>query len=244
MRFLIFALGLLLVTTPLAAKDQLSADQQEEVRQLVRDTLLKNPEILMEAMQILQSKQEAAREEMQKAALSQLSDLLVTPGITPIDGNPDGDVTIVEFFDYQCGYCKRAYPTIMDVVNSDKNIRFVMKEFAILGPVSEIAARAALASQKQGKYKEFHKELMTVRGRLSEEKVYKTAEDLGMDVDQLKKDMQADDVSQEITSTRQIAQSLNITGTPAFIVGEQILPGAVPADTLKEAVKKARAKKK
>lgn len=243
MRFLIFALALLLATTPLAAKDQLSTDQQDEVRQLVRDTLLKNPEIIMEAMQVLQAKQEAAREEMQKAALSQLSDLVVTPGVTPVAGNPKGDVTIVEFFDYQCGYCKRAFPTIMEVVNSDKNIRFVMKEFAILGPVSEIAARAALAAQKQGKYNEFHEELMTVRGRLSEEKIYKTAEDLGMDLDQLKKDMQADDVTKEIISTRQIAKSLDITGTPAFIIGEQILPGAVPAEALKDAVKEARAKK-
>lgn len=243
MRFLIFALALLLATTPLAAKDQLSTDQQDEVRQLVRDTLLKNPEIIMEAMQVLQAKQEAAREEMQKAALSQLSDLVVTPGVTPVAGNPKGDVTIVEFFDYQCGYCKRAFPTIMEVVNSDKNIRFVMKEFAILGPVSEIAARAALAAQKQGKYNEFHEKLMTVRGRLSEEKIYKTAEDLGMDLDQLKKDMQADDVTKEIISTRQIAKSLDITGTPAFIIGEQILPGAVPAEALKDAVKEARAKK-
>lgn len=243
MRFLLIALGFLLMTSPLAAQDQLSVDQKEEVRQLVRDTLLKNPEILMEAMQVLQAKQEAAREEMQKAALSQLTDHIITPGITPIGGNPKGDVTIVEFFDYQCGYCKRAFPTIMEVVNSDQNIRFVMKEFAILGPVSEIAARAALASQKQGKYEDFHKELMTVRGRLSEDKIYKTAEGLGMNVDQLKKDMQADDVTKEITSTRTIAQSLNITGTPAFIVGDQILPGAVPGEALIEAVKEARAKK-
>ncbi|NVK19096.1 MAG: DsbA family protein [Methylocystaceae bacterium] len=242
MRILILALSFFLLTQPLLADDNLSTGQQDEVRELVRDTLLKNPEILMESMQILQERQEQAKAEMQQKALTALKDKMIIPGITPIGGNPEGDVTMIEFFDYQCGYCKRAFPGVMEVVNNDKNIKYVLKEFAILGPMSEVAARAALAAQMQGKYMDFHTAMMTVRGRLSEEKIYKTAQDLGLDLDRLKTDMKSDTVNQEITSTRQLANLLNITGTPAFIIGDQIMPGAMPPEALIEAVKNQREK--
>lgn len=242
MRFLIIALGFFLFTQPLLADDTLSTAQQEEVRKLVRDTLLKDPEILMEAMQILQERQELAKAEMQQKALAALKDKMITPGVTPIGGNPKGDVTMVEFFDYQCGYCKRAFPGVMEVINNDKNIKYVLKEFAILGEVSEVAARAALAAEMQGKYMDFHTALMTVRGRLSEDKIYKTAQELGLDLDRLKADMKSDSVNKEITSTRELAKLLNITGTPAFIIGDEIMPGALPPEALIEAVKKQREK--
>lgn len=223
------------------AADALNSSQEEEVRKLVRDTLLANPEILVEAMGILQARQEQARIDQQKSNLKHLSSNLKGP-ITPTDGNPDGDVTMIEFFDYQCGFCKKAFPGVMQVLKEDKNLNYVFKEFAILGPESEIAARAALASQKQGKYKQFHVALMTVRGRLSEDKIMKTAKSLNLNMDQLKEDMHSDDVNDEISSTRELAQRLGITGTPAFIIGDQIIPGAVPPQALKDAIEVERKK--
>lgn len=237
--FLLTFLGF--TTSHALAEETLNANQQDEVRKLVRETLLSNPEILVEAMNILQTRQEQARIEQQRGALSQLASNIEGP-LTPIGGNPDGDVTMIEFFDYQCGYCKKAFPGVMQVINEDKNIRYIFKEFAILGPESEIAARVALAAGKQGKYMEFHVAMMTVRGRLNEGKILKTAESLGLDMDQLKTDMQSNEVNAEISSTREIAQRLGITGTPAFIIGDQIIPGAVPPQALKDAVEKNRKK--
>lgn len=224
------------------AADPLNSDQKKEVRDLVRETLLENPEIIMEAMKVLQARQELASAKQQKSALTQFRASLINGPLTPISGNPDGDVTLIEFFDYQCGYCKKAFPGVMRVINDDKNIRYVSKEFAILGPVSEIAARAALAAEKQGRYMDFHVAMMTVRGRLNENKILKTAQSLGLNMDQLKTDMQSDQVSAEIQTTRAIASSLGITGTPAFIIGDQIIPGAVPEETLKEAISQYRNK--
>lgn len=241
MRFALFLLSCLLIALPLKADEPLNTLQQEEVRKLVRDTLLKNPEILMEAMEILQRKQELARQNQQKEALRTLtSQNLIEGPVTPIGGNPEGDVTIVEFFDYLCGYCKRAFPGIMEVINSDKNVRYVFKEFAILRPESEIAARAALAAGMQGKYMEMHTAMMTIRGRLSEDKIFKTAENVGLDTAKLKTDMSSAPVNAEIQSTRELAQSLGISGTPAFIIGEQIIPGAVPPQVLREAIQNVR----
>lgn len=222
------------------AEESLSKKQQEEVRKLVRDTIMANPEILVEAMEGLQARQEQARLEQQKNTLKHVR---FETDTTPLAGNLKGDITLVEFFDYQCGYCKRAFPGVMEVVNSDKNIRYVLKEFAILGPDSEIAARAALAANMQDKYMEFHTAMMTVRGRLNEDKIMKTAASIGLNVDKLKKDMQSEGVNVEIQSTRAIAQALGITGTPAFIIGDEVIPGAVPPAALKEVIARQRAKK-
>jgi len=241
MRFLILFLSAILISFSAHAEDKLSIQEQGQVRDLVRETILANPEILVEAMNILQKRQEQAQKEQQKNILASLDGALITKA-TPIAGNPKGDVTLIEFFDYQCGYCKRAFPGVMKVINADKNIKYVLKEFAILGPNSEIAARAALAAKMQGKYMEFHTEMMTVRGRLTENKIIKTAASLGLDTDKLKADMKSDAVNQEINSTREIARALNITGTPAFIIGDQIIPGAVPPAALISAIEKQRQK--
>ncbi|NVJ93800.1 MAG: DsbA family protein [Methylocystaceae bacterium] len=242
MRFFIALLSLCVLSFSIHAEETLNDTQQDEVRKLVRETLLKNPEIIMEAMQVLQAKQQEQQAKMQKIALADIRKNKLITAITPTGGNPKGDVTFVEFFDYQCGYCKRAFPGVMEVINSDKNIRYVFKEFAILGPASEIAARAALAAKKQGKYMDFHMAMMKVNGRLSEDKILKTAESVGLDIKKLQEDMKSDEVTEEIVSTREIAQRLDITGTPGFIIGDQIIPGAVPPETLVQAIKQQREK--
>ncbi|HFC04906.1 MAG TPA: DsbA family protein [Rhizobiales bacterium] len=155
-------------------------------------------------------------------------------------GNPNGDVTMVEFFDYNCGYCKRSLPDVMKMIKNDKNVKVVMKEFPILGEGSNFAARAAIASREQGKYWEFHLALLKKRGAVNEASVMKTAKLMGLDVEKLRKDMKAPVVDQIIKRNYAIAQQLNINGTPAFIIAENIFPGAVGFDVLSNAVAKVR----
>jgi protein-disulfide isomerase len=159
----------------------------------------------------------------------------------PVLGNRRGDVTLVEFFDYQCGYCKAVHADVRRLIDSDTNIRLVYKEFPILGPASITASRAALAAQRQGKYDALHVALMENRGQLDDDKIYRIAASAGLDLDRLKKDMQAPEISEALQKNLRLASELNIRGTPAFVVGDQIVPGAVGLDKLKELIASGRA---
>lgn len=223
-----------------AADEALSPAQEEAVRGLVRQYILENPEIIAEAIDRLRSKQQAAAQEAQKEAIAVHADKLNFDPESPVLGNPDGDVTLVEFFDYQCGYCKAVYPAVMEAVEKDGNVRLVMKEFPILGPASVYASRAALAAREQDKYAEFHAALMTLKGALSEEQVDAAAKDVGLDLEQLKVDMAAPEVDEQISATMSLARALDIGGTPAFVVGDMLMPGAVPLERLKAAIDRAR----
>mgnify|MGYP003349870446 CR=1 FL=1 len=150
------------------------------------------------------------------------------------------DVTIYEFFDYNCGYCKSVVKTIMDVLSEDKKINFVFVEFPILSKQSYIAAKAALASKKQDLYNEFHISLMNIKGRVNEEKVFSNAKEIGLDIDQLKIDMNNPEIEQQLVKNREIAKLLGLNGTPAFIIGDIIYPGALNLNNLKEIIKQFR----
>ena len=150
------------------------------------------------------------------------------------------DVTIYEFFDYNCGYCKSVVKTIMDVLSEDKKINFVFVEFPILSKQSYIAAKAALASKKQDLYNEFHISLMSIKGRVNEGKVFSTAKEIGLDIDQLKIDMNSPEIEQQLVKNREIAKLLGLNGTPAFIIGDIIYPGALNLNNLKEIIKQFR----
>ena len=160
----------------------------------------------------------------------------------PVLGNPDGDVTLVEFFDYRCTYCKQVHPVVMQLLWDDGNIRYVAKEYPILGPVSTVAAQAALASQKQGKYAAFSNALMSARS-LNEDLVFKIAQDIGMDPIRLLDDIDAleDDISQTIANNITLAKQLGLQGTPAFIAGESLVPGATSRSGLEKLISDARA---
>jgi protein-disulfide isomerase len=159
---------------------------------------------------------------------------------SPVGGNPDGDVTLVEFFDYNCGYCKRVMPAVEAVAEADPNLRIVYKEFPILSEGSMIAARAALASRAQDLYEPFHEALMGFEGRIGESEVFAIAEGVGLDVEQLREDMGSDAVTAEIAANMDLARALQINGTPAFVVGDQVIPGAVPQAQLESAIAEAR----
>lgn len=222
------------------AADALTEAQADQVRTIVRDYLIENPEVLVEAMEALQAREQAAAERTQKDALKQHAGAIFNDPGSPVFGNPDGDVTLVEFFDYQCGYCKAVYPAVMQAVEDDKNLRVVMKEFPILGPASVYASRAALASREQGKYAELHGALMAHKGKLDEATVDAIAKDVGLDLDTLKQDMTSGPVEDQIGVTMALARALGIRGTPAFVVGDTLLPGAVPLERLKQEIEKAR----
>jgi len=164
---------------------------------------------------------------------------------SPEAGNPDGDVTLVEFFDYNCGYCKKAFSAVQEVLEKDKKVRVVFKEFPILGPSSETAAKWALAAGKQKKYFEFHKKLMNNKSPIDDVLLEKIAKDIGMDVDQAKKDTGSADVLKQIEDNRSLASSLGLGGTPAFVIGEEVVPGMMfPEDFLKKIAEMRKKKDK
>ena len=225
-----------------SAEESMSDARKKEVEAVLQEYILKNPEVLMRAIQTYQVQKQAAKRKRAKDNLTSLTAELTLNPASPVIGNPDGDVTIVEFFDYRCGYCKRVFPTIQALLKEDGNIRYVLKEFPILGPDSLVASQAALAvwNTTPEKYMPFHSALMTSRGGLNAAKIFSVAGDLGLDTDAIRKNMKNAPVSNEINKNMELSESLGITGTPAFIIGDQLVPGAISMDELKRMVAQAR----
>ena len=230
------ALALCLSSTAIVAQD-LSKDQMQE---LVLQTIRDNPEIVMEAIQALQAREEQAQADHAQAVLSANRAALDNDPNAPVLGNPDGDVTVVEFFDYNCGYCRRTFSDVHALIKADSNLRVVMREWPILGEESVYAARAALASRAQGKYEEFHNALMSFEGRANETSVGIIAVELGIDIEKLKRDMEAPEVVAHIQTSLQLTQALNLNGTPAFIFGNQLVPGAIELEQMQALVAQSR----
>jgi protein-disulfide isomerase len=225
-----------------AAADPLTVDQKEEVRTIVREYLMENPEILVEALQAYQVEAERKQRERQQATLEKMKGGLDDDGVSPVMGNPDGDVTVVEFMDYRCGYCKKAFPAVQELLREDGKIRYVIKEFPILGPDSVTASKAALAVWRTvpDKYTAFHTALMESRGGLSQTKVLAIASDIGADAEAIREGMNDPKVAAMIDDNRQLAVSLGIRGTPAFIIDGTVIPGAIGIDDMRDLVAAAR----
>src|SRR3954464_9832383 len=201
----------------------------------VRAYLLAHPEVIMEAVQELRQRQEVAQAEAAKAAIAAHRDEIFRDPASPVAGNPVGDVTLVEFFDYNCPYCRKVAPDLWALPGADPGLRLGCKECAILGPTSELAARVALAAQRQGKYLPVHQALMRAGQPLTEDKVFQVAAGTGADLARLKGDMAAPAIDAEITRTRELAEALGITGTPGFVVGDALIPGVVERAALQAA---------
>ncbi|EKV28876.1 27kDa outer membrane protein [Caenispirillum salinarum AK4] len=238
-------LTLLTVLAPAPAALAEPAAEKAEMEAVVRDLLRREPELVVEALTLFQAKQKAEAELAKQRVLTERADEIFRNPDDPITGNPDGDVTVVEFFDYQCPYCKRVEPIVQELLEGDGNIRYVSKEFPILGPESVFAARAALASREQDLYQPFSDRLMEHGGDFTEEAVMSIAREVGLDVDQLRGDMaaQSGEIDRIISRNRALAQDLGITGTPAFVIGERLIPGAVDLATLEKAVADVRENK-
>lgn len=220
----------------------LSETQAMQVEKLIERYLDENPEVVVRAFRKYQRQQEAAEQLRQKENLASLRGLLENSDGSPVRGNPEGDVTLVEFFDYRCGYCKRVHGTVTEAVTSDGNVKLVYKELPILGPNSVFASRASLGVffTQPLKYPAFHDALMTSRGQLNPGRVISIAEGIGLKPEDIKKAMKDPRVDEEIQRNMQLAQSLGINGTPGFVIGSEVVPGAVDGDALKELIAKAR----
>lgn len=235
--------GLLAMPVPTAeAAGEISPEQRQAIEAIIGEYITNNPDVVVNALQAYQVQMQREQQQQAEAALQEVEDeLLYDPG-TPVAGNPDGDVTIVEFFDYNCGYCKQVMPSIQTLLETDNDVRYVFKEFPILGPGSVMASRAALAvwNLEPEKYLPFHVALMTTRGAVGEQQILDIAERVGIAPATLQAEMQKPEIEEKLRENIELGQRINVRGTPAFVINGEIVPGAVSLDALKELVSAAR----
>ncbi len=238
----IFRATVFLFVAGLAATAGAQQRTEQEIGKIIREYLLENPGVIFEAVERHRSKQQEQQAQRDRDALKKHAKALLVDPDSFVGGNPQGDVTLVEFFDYQCGYCKRFTPTLEAIKKRDPKLRVVYKEFPILGPDSIRAAQAALAARKQKRYVEFHNALMRVSGKLDEETLMNVARSVGLDTARLRKDMQAPKIQNIVSNNLRLARTLEITGTPAIIIGDTIARGLVPLEGLTRMIAEARGK--
>lgn len=223
--------------SPVAGLDKPALDRA------IRDYILSHPEIIGEALEKLRENQRLAAEAEARSALAGLRSTVFQDASSPVGGNLQGDVVLVEFFDYRCGVCKTVFPFVEDLLRDDGRIKIVYKEWPILGPASVYASRAALASHFQGKYQVFHDALMQAKGDLTQARIVQIAGQVGVDVERMVGDMSKPEIDKIIRRNYQLAQDLRIDGTPTFILGDKIIKGGRSLDDMKALVAEARAQK-
>lgn len=228
---------------PGARAAEMPAEQRTAIEGVIRDYLLKNPEVLQEAMAELEKRQQDAQRNAQVSAVREQKEVLLNSANHVVIGNPNGDVTLVEFFDYNCGYCKKTISDIDALIKADPKLRVVLKDFPVLGPDSVEASFVAVAARNQlkgDKYFEFHRKLMETKGRADKARALTVAKELGVDMAKLQKDMEAPETRAAIAETVGLGDKLGLTGTPAFVIGDEVVFGAVGEDSLKTTIASAR----
>ena len=245
MRLNVFLLALtyifltIISALPLGAAE-ITPEQRKAIEAIIHDYLMQNPDVLIDALREAQAKADSDADTKAAQVLRDRRHEVFDDPATPVGGNPQGDVTIVEFFDYRCPYCKQVHPAIQKLLDQDRKLRFVYKEFPVLGEQSDIAAHAALAARLQGKYEPLHNAMMAAKGQITEDVVYRLAGSVGLDVDRLKRDMTDPEIDRALSANRALAKALELRGTPGFIIGDHIVPGAIDLDALKTMVADAR----
>lgn len=240
--------GLMLVAAPAIAQDAAKTEgskpaagtsvlTRDDVENIVRDFINENPQLILSSVD---SYQQRSMQEQQTAAVKMNHDRLFRNERAPFIGNEKGDVIMVEFFDYNCGYCKKVFPELQELVKGDSNLKVVFIDLPILGPSSEVASKWALAAQRQNKYFEFHGAIMKHQGQLNADVLTKIATEIGLDLDRLKQDAEGTDVLVQLEQNRSLAGQMNIGGTPAFVLGEEIIPGALPVSEMKVKIQQLR----
>ena len=214
-------------------EETFSKNQTEQIFTLIERYINNNPEIVLRALEKIQSKEKEELATEQKKQIDQNKELLFSSPNGMILGNPEGTTSIVEFFDYQCGYCKKMLRVLIKATNDNPDLRVILKEYPILGAMSLTAAQASLASLKQDKYKYFHQSLMLMNGRISERAIFKVAKEVGLNIEKLKSDMTDPEIFSIINSTRELGQKLAIRGTPALVINNEIIPGAISLNRLR-----------
>jgi protein-disulfide isomerase len=198
-----------------------------------------HPEVLEQSLQAMEAKREAEQKERQKVALKTKQDELLHDPASPVSGNPKGEITVIEFYDYRCGFCKRAASAVTELQKVDPRVRVVYKDLPILGEPSELAAKAALASQAQGRHQAFHEALLASHADMTKESILKIAAKTGLNAKRLEADMADPKWKAVIQKNRALARELGISGTPGFIVGNELVPGALDLNGLKELIARA-----
>jgi len=218
-----------------------TADQRQEIGAIVKEYLLAHPEVMQDVMAEMEKSQQAAETEKHRAAVAENKATLFSSPHQVVLGNPQGNVTMVEFFDYNCGFCKRAMSDMFDLIKTDSNLKFVLKEFPVLGEGSVEAARVAVAARMQDttgkKYVEFHQKLLGARGAADKMRALAVAKEVGFDMARLQKDMDSDEVKATIDEDMKLADALGVNGTPSYVVGDEVIVGAVGLDALKDKLK-------
>jgi protein-disulfide isomerase len=238
----LFALALLV---PAAASAQsFTPSQRGEIEQIVREYLLSHPEVLQEVIAEMDKRQATADAEKHRAAINQHEALIFSSPRQVTIGNPQGDVTLVEFFDYNCGYCKRALSDLVDLMNSDSKLKVVLKEFPVLGEGSTQAAQVAVAARMQDKsgkkYFEFHQKLLGGRGSADKARALAVAKEVGFDMTRLAKDMASEEVKTTLAESFTLSEAMGLNGTPSYVIGNDVVIGAVGLETLREKVNVTR----
>jgi protein-disulfide isomerase len=239
------ALAAALGMTSPAAAQSFNPSQRGEIEKIVRDYLIAHPEVLQEAMGELERRQVAVEGEKRRETISQHAQALFSSPRQVTLGNPQGDVTLVEFFDYNCGYCKRALADMLDLIKNDPKLKIVLKEFPVLGQSSVEAAQVAVGVRMQDrsggkKYLEFHQKLLTGRGQVDRARALAVAKEIGLDMARLEKDMASEEARASIEESYKLAEALGLNGTPSYVVGNEVVIGAVGLKALKEKVSTAR----
>ncbi|MGD1935610.1 MAG: DsbA family protein [Candidatus Phaeomarinobacter sp.] len=234
---LAFALPASAQSTP---EDVFSDVQKEAIGEVIRDYLIANPQLMLEVMEALDAYEAQAENEQQRVAINANREALERDGYSFVAGNPDGAITVVEFFDYRCPYCKQTADDMAELIERHDDVRLVLKEFPILGPNSTIASRAAIASIPQGGYLEFHFALLKAEGTLDREKVLAIAEDQGLDTEKLANAMESSRVDAIIEDNRNLAREVGVRGTPAIVIGDELVPGAAPLDVIEARIQAVR----
>jgi protein-disulfide isomerase len=221
-----------------------SDDQRHEIESIIKSYLVAHPEVLQDAMDALDKQQKQADADKAKTTIKAQNATIFNSPHQVVLGNPQGNVTMVEFFDYNCAYCKRALPDMMELLKTDTNLKFVLKEFPVLGPGSVEAAHVAVAARMQDgtgkKYIEFHQKLLGGRGPADKERALAIAKEVGFDMPRLEKDMDSDEVKATIDENMKIADALGVSGTPSYVIGDEVIVGAVGLDALRDKIKDER----
>ncbi|MCP5086003.1 MAG: DsbA family protein [Rhodobacteraceae bacterium] len=223
--------------------EAMSQAERDALHQEIREYLLQNPEILVEAMKILENRERMDQIQHDVLLFQQFQNGLWNDGISYVGGNPDGDVTIVEFVDYRCGYCRKAHSEVSELIESDANIRLIVKEYPILGPDSDASSKAAVAAlQLYGPeaYARLYEELITFKGPMNELSVRSLVEGVGLEADPILEHMESEDVAEHIQTVQNLGKNLEVTGTPTFVVGDTILRGYLPLDAMRQVVQETR----
>ena len=224
---------------PAAAQSDMTDAERDAFRAEVRAYLLENPEVLLEAMEVLEAREAEAQVEMDRLMVQANAQALYADPDAWVGGNPEGDITIVEFMDYRCSFCRRAFPEVQELIASDGNIRIIVKEFPILGEQSVLASRFAIATRLVAgdeAYKQVHDALMTMRGDMNVLAMELVAEELGLDADAIVARMEDEEVTRVIRANHTLAQALQIQGTPTYVLGDQLVRGYVPLEGMRELV--------